>query len=388
MDWRPYGSCCQRHAADAGVSFCPECRHPLVRCMAFADCGSLVPAIGPCPACVAPLLLIDAGAVVQSQAGERLAVPLILKNGSPAQRPIWVKRIARLDTGRAEPVALTWEQIDAGAERRFTVDTPPLEAGGTYALRMAIVVASRHLGLEEEYAFSAGTTIRVSTPRSHSFQQVINVDGSSSQGGGVATAGAVNAPVKIDFGDAGAGAALRDRMPLPLDRAEKYELEQGVRGYRAQGVRTPRLVTFAFQGFRAGECPPPGATLAARGTLAFGRNSRVVAAGTDAVANDVCLRAYDARTGHVDEPATMAISRHHFDLVVVNDRVCVLARTTRGLQVNTRNLVAGELVPLQPGDTIVPIPGRPEKLTLQVTFGTSIGSVDRVDVIRTAAAGA
>ena len=128
--------------------------------MAFADCGSLVPAIGPCPACVAPLLLIDAGAVVQSQAGERLAVPLILKNGSPAQRPIWVKRIARLDTGRAEPVALTWEQIDAGAERRFTVDTPPLEAGGTYALRMAIVVASRHLGLEEEYAFSAGTTIR------------------------------------------------------------------------------------------------------------------------------------------------------------------------------------------------------------------------------------
>lgn len=385
MDWRPYRSCCQKHAADPGVSFCPDCRHPLLRCMAFADCGSLVPATGPCPACVAPVLMIDAGAVVQSKAGERLAVPLILKNASTAQRPIWVKRIARLDGGHAEPIALTWEQIDAGAERRFTVDTPPLEAGGTYALRVVLVVGSRHRRLEEEYAFASGTTIRVSSQRSLSFQQNIHVEAASAQAGGVGTGGAVNAPVKVDFGDDGAGAALSDRMPMPLDRAEKYELEQSVRGYRDEGVRVARTVAFAFQGFRDADRPPDGATLTAQGTLAFGRNSRTAGPAAGTAPNDVCVRADDARTGEVDEPATMAISRHHFDLVVVNDRLCLLARTTRGLQVNEQTLAAGALVALAPGDRIVPIAGRPDKLSLQVDFSTSIGSVDRIDVRRTPA---
>lgn len=385
MDWRPYGSCCQKHAADPGVSFCPECRHPLVRCMAFADCGSLVPAAGPCPACVAPVVMIDAGAIVQSKAGERLAVPFILRNASVAQRPIWVTRVARLDGSHVEPIALTWEQIDAGAERRFTVDTPPLEAGGTYALHIVLVVASRHRGVEEEYAFAAGTTIRVSSQRSLSFQQNIHVEAASAHGGGVGTGGAVNAPVKVDFGDEGAGQALRDRMPLPLDRAEKYELEQGLRGYRDDRLRVARNVTFTFHGFRGADRPSDGSPLASRGTLAFGRNSRAPGAGADAAPNDVCLRAYDARTGAVDEPATMAISRHHFDLVVVNDRVCLLARTTRGLQVNEQTLTAGELVPLAAGDRIVPIAGRPDKLSLQIEFSTSIGSVDRIDVRRTPA---
>lgn len=85
----------------------------------------------------------------------------------------------------------------------------------------------------------------------------------------------------------------------------------------------------------------------------------------------------------VDEAATLAISRHHFDLVVVNDRVCVLARTTRGLQVNAQDLVAGQVLPLTSGDRIVPIPGRPDKLCLHVELRSSIGMVDAVHVRRT-----
>lgn len=350
--------------------------------MAVAECRSLVSPAGPCPVCVAPQLFVDAGAVVQSKAGERLAVPLILRNQSPAGRPIWVKRIARLDGARADTVPLTWEQIEAGAERRVTVETPPLDAGGTHALRVVVVVASRHRGLEEEYAFTAGTTLQVTSQQAHSFNPVFTIEGGAAQAGGVANGSVVSNRFDVDFGDAGAVATLRERLPLPLDRAERYELEEGLRGYRDSGARAHRLVAFSFQGFHPAECPPEGVTLTDRGLLAFGRNSRVTGRDGQTPPNDVCLRAYDARPGMVDEAATLAISRHHFDLMVVNDRVCVLARTTRGLQVNAQDLVAGQLVPLTSGDRIVPIPGRPDKLCLHVELRSSVGMVDTVQVRR------
>lgn len=98
--------------------------------------------------------------------------------------------------------------------------------------------------------------------------------------------------------------------------------------------------------------------------------------------NDVCLRVYDAQGG-VDEPGTMAISRHHFDLLVLNDRLCVHTRSTRGLELNGKTLESGEVAVLAPGDRLVPIPGRPDKLVLEFDFSSSFGWVDRVDVSRT-----
>jgi hypothetical protein len=116
--------------------------------------------------------------------------------------------------------------------------------------------------------------------------------------------------------------------------------------------------------------------------MLFGRNSRTADVTANAVPNDVCLRAFDARTKAVDEPATMAISRHHFELVVVNDRLCVHARATGGMQVNAKDLAPGEVMPIVPGDRIVPIPGHGDKLTLRVGFTTAIGVVERIDVSR------
>ena len=100
-------------------------------------------------------------------------------------------------------------------------------------------------------------------------------------------------------------------------------------------------------------------------------------------ANDVCLRAFDTRTKKLDEPATMAISRHHFDFVVVNDRLAVQVRASGGMQVNGETLTAGQVFPLAPGDRIIPIPGRGDKLTLRVAFTNGIGVVNRIDVSRT-----
>jgi hypothetical protein len=381
MDWRPYGSCCQRYAREADTTFCPDCGHTLVRCMAFAECGALVSASGPCPACVAPALMIDAGATVRSKAGERLSVPFVLRNTSPAGRALWVKHLARRDGHGDEPLALTWEHVEAGTERRFSVNTPPLESGGTHELGLVAVLATRYRGVEEEYAFTASVLVTVSAQKGpHTIQQTTIVHGAQSSGG-VATAGAVNAPLNIQLGDDSAIATLKDRTPVPLERAERYELEHDVRGYRREELRVPRDVAVGFAGFRPVECPPGVTTLGPRGRLSLGRNART-ASGTDGVRNDVSLRVYD-RAGATDEPASLAISRHHFDLVVVNERLCVHVRTTRGMQLNGRDLAPGDVAVVAPGDRITPVAAG--TLSLDVAFTSSLDGVERVDVRRTPA---
>jgi hypothetical protein len=335
VDWQPYGACCHRLATDEEAGFCPDCGHPFLRCMAFAECRSLVTPTQACPVCVAPALMIDAGAVVQSKTGERVSVPLILRNGSPAARPIWVKRIVKWGGRVDEPVALTWEQIEPGAERHFALDTPPLAEGGTHTVRVILVIGSRHKGLEEEYAFAAGMSITVSGQDTQQIVQNINLSGAQFQTGGM-----VHTQLNTRAEQGKTPAALHDRTLLSLERAEKYEIENGIRGYRKEGLRVPRHVEFSFSGFRSTDSPPNGATLIAGGRLACGRNSRTPDPSANAMPSDLCLRAYDARGGAVDQPATLAISRHHFDLVVVNDRLCVHARSTRGMELNGEALAS------------------------------------------------
>lgn len=380
MDWQPYRACCPQYASDAESRFCPDCAHPFMRCMAFAECKSLVTPTEACPVCVAPELLIDAGAVVQSKTGERLSVPLILRNGSPAARPIWVKRIVKRDAGVDEPVALTWEHIEPGAGRHFTLDTLPLAEGGTHTVRVIVVIASRYKGLEEEYAFAARVPITVSGQDTQQVIQNINLSGAQ-----FGTGGLLNVQGRTQETPGTTPGVLRDSTLLSLERAEKYEIQNGVRGYREENLRVPRHVEFSFSGFRSSDSPPNGTTLLLGGRLACGRNSRTPDPSANAIPSDLCLRAYDRRTGAVDEPATLAISRHHFDLVVVNDRLCVQARSTHGMELNGEAMASGEVAPLAPGDRLSPIPGHPDKLTLQINFSASIGSVDRIDISRTPA---
>lgn len=376
MEWQPYRPCCHRYAAETDAAFCPECGHPFLRCMAFVECKSLVTPTQACPVCVAPVLMIDAGAVVQSKTGERLSVPLILRNNSTGGRSIFVKQIMKLDTA-SEPVALTWEAIDAQSERHFTIETPPKSEGGTHALRMLFVIASRYRGLEETYAFTGGTTISVSGQESQQIVQNINLAGAQFQTGGM-----VHTALNTKDRGASAPTALADRQVLPLERAERFELEQGIRGYHDKGLRVPRNVEFSFTHFKPAEVPPDGSTMMMTGRFTVGRNSRNPSAGANAEPNDICLRVY-GRDGEVDEPATLAISRHHFDLVVVNERLCVHARTTHGMELSGAELASGVVSPIKPGERLVPIPGRPDKVTLQVNFTSSHGSVDRITVSRT-----
>lgn len=382
MDWSPYNACCGPAARNlpADVGFCPECGHALMRCAAFSECRTLVSPTQPCTSCLDPVLMIDAGAVVSAKAGERMSVPLIIFNRSAAGRPLWVKRIARRDGRAEEQLSIPWEQIDARTERRFSLDTLPMAEGGTYTLNMILVLATRYKSVEEEYAFAAG--ISVSVAASTAGPSVVNFTVSGESGGHGAGHNVI-ANIQRDRASEMASAALGDRRMVPLERAERYEIEQGIRGYRKEAIRVLRQVEFTFQGFRDDDVPPRGSALLPRGRLLFGRNSRQPDAAANAAANDVCLRAWDARAQRPDEAATMALSRHHFELIVVNDRLCVQARASKGMQVNNDSVTSGEIVPIGPGDRIVPIPGRGDKLTVRVGFSNGIGVVDRIDVSRT-----
>jgi hypothetical protein len=154
-----------------------------------------------------------------------------------------------------------------------------------------------------------------------------------------------------------------------------------VRGYQAEHARIPRNVQLAFSGFKSTDIPPNGDSLAQRGRLVCGRNSRTTGSG----ATDVCLRAYNTSTGEYDEPATMALSRRHFDVIVANDRMYVQALAASGIEVNGEALATNGLAEIKTGDKLVPIPGHPEKLTLQLAFAKSRSSIDRITLSRTPA---
>lgn len=376
MEWKTPKPCCAQFAREGDVAFCPECGQPLVRCMAFAECGGLVGPGDYCRSCVSPQLAIAAGAVVHSKKGERIAIPLVLLNASPSGRPFWVTRLVKREGGSDYPVGMTWERVDAGRERHFTLDTAPLAEGGTHNFGIVMVIASRFKGLEESYAFATDILVTVSGQDAQQINQTINFSGAHFETGGL-----VNTSLKTnDTRDAGPG-GLKDRLPLPFDRQDRYELDHEIRGYRHPPLVVPRNAEFAFTGFAAEDVPPGGLLSQLTGRISCGRSSRVPDPTGAGITNDVALRVYD-RKGAVEEPATLAISRHHFDLVVVNDRLCVHARTSQGLEVNGELIASGSVTPLRPGDRLIPIPGRADKMALQFNFAPSTGTAERVHVRR------
>jgi hypothetical protein len=343
-----------------------------MRCVGFADCGKLVTPGQPCGTCVAPRLFIKPGAVVGAKAGHVTSLPIILANESPAGRPLWVKRIARVDGNGESLLSIPFDRVDAQSENEFLLDTTL--KGGAYTLSMRLVLATRYKNVEEEYAFAAGVAVSATDGPNIN----LHVAGDTSGSG----AGGHNVNVNAGTFDRDTRTVISSRTALPLQRAERYEVEQGIRGYRHDGLRVLRTVDFAFSGFRPEDTPGEEAAMLARGRLLVGRNSRPpVPAGT--TANDVCLRVFDARTKKPDEAATMAISRHHFDFVAVNDQLAIQVRASGGMQVNDKELAAGELYPVAHGDRIIPIPGRGDKLTLRVAFTNGIDVVNRIVITRT-----
>jgi hypothetical protein len=55
------------------------------------------------------------------------------------------------------------------------------------------------------------------------------------------------------------------------------------------------------------------------------------------------------------------------------------------MELNREVIASGAVSPLTPKDRIVPIPGRPDKLTLNVSFSSSGDTVEQIQVRRTPA---
>jgi hypothetical protein len=350
--------------------------------MAFQECMSLVTPHDPCPMCIAPRLFLERGAVVSCNRGDRLSIPLVFRNGSTVQRPLRVESIVGF-AGRGEaPVALAWEHVEAQAERSFNIDTAPFEQAGLHAVGIVITMATRYKGREERYAFAAHVKIAVGAPEHTEIVQNFNLAGAQ-----LGTGTLINAAPQQRASARGESAPLGEREALALERAERYEMEKGIRGYAGPNLRVLRTMGFTFHGFPPDDRPADRATIGQGGAFACGRSGRRYDAEKNPLPNDLSLRPYK-RSGELDEAAAMFISRHHFDFVVLNDRLCIQARGGNGLQVGSRKLANGEIAVVEDGDRIFPMPGHPDKLSLRVRFVTSLGNVDTAEITRVPAVAA
>jgi hypothetical protein len=367
-----YAPCCRATAADPDAVFCPECGRALLRCPT-PGCGGLLTPLGHCTACFNLSLSLEPSAVLRSRAGECASLPFVLANRGAG--PVSIKTVLRETAGLApETVPLPWERLDPGKSRAFTVTAGPFSHGGITSVRLTFVAAVDAGACEEVYAFSGEVAIDVEAAAPTQVYQHVQIQ-------------------DVDFGTGGmvaanphlSGESRRDRhqdevgvrTDVPLERAERHELQQGYRGYKTLGVRIPRDVVCQFAGFPAADRPPDG-PLAARPVVRCGRNGRPRGGAGDADSSDLCLRVYQPATGQLDRDASKAISGRVCEFVLCCQRLSVRSIGRHGLQVNGVNLPAGDTRTVDPGDTFaVPsLPGR--TLAIRTAFTVTGGLVTHV----------
>lgn len=371
-----YAPCCRTAAADAEVVFCPECGRALLRCPT-PGCGGLLTPLGHCAACLSLRLSLEPAAVLRSRAGECASLPFVLANaGSVA---VSIKNVLRDAAGLPpEAVPLPWERLDPGRSRALTVTAGPFAHGGITSLRLTFVVAIESGAFEELYAFAGEVSIDVEAAApTQVFQHVQIQDVDFGTGGMVAAnphlSGEGRRDRQLD--------ALGVRTDVVLERAERYELQQGLRGYQALGARIPRDVVFQFAGFPSADRPPDG-VLVARPVIRCGRNGRPRGGAGDGDANDLCLRVYHAG-GELDREASTAISGRACEFALCGHRLAARSVGRHGLQVNGELLSAGKVRVVEPGDefAVPSLPGR--SATFRAAFTVAGGLVTHVKFEKT-----
>ena len=380
MEWQRYQECCHRNALDLTATFCDECGATLLRCVAYAECYSLVEPLTPCKVCVSTELYVDRGAVTNASVGDRLSIPLVLKNTSKIERPIWVaKALVRSGDEEFRPLDLPWERLGSGEERAFFVETGALEAGGTGVIEIEMAFGTRYKGYEEQYLYGGAVRFSSDTPKDNQITQNINLSGAQFGTGGLVN---TSMPVTGGISDATSQKGSDDRIPVPFERYERHEIEFGVRGYAETGNRIPRTVRFRFNGFPSSQAPADIA-IGSRGVLVFGRNSRTFHEERNRDPSDVVLRIVDPRTGETDREASYGISRRHFDLLILNNRLCIHVRSSNGVLVNGERVSTSSLATLKDDDVIAPIAGRPDAIALRIAIvGRPDGLVETIAIDR------
>jgi len=364
--------CCYRAALDRDAGYCGDCGEPIIRCMAFEECGGLLDRHGCCPVCVAMEVHLDTAAMRGVQMGGVLSLPLVLSNTSTIGRPLFVSEVrVRRGGGDYTPVPLAWEKLEPGGASRLGVPTGVLGEAGVHQFDFLIVVGYRYRWREECFAFETSVTAEVSAPKTAAVvNQTIQIDGDMAPGFTFYN------PTRVDASQPEKWDEASGPMPLTLQRAERYERETGLRGLDGE-LAIPRTTRFAWRGFDTQEVPAEGPILSQDASLNVGRSRARQANGP----NDVRLLVRGA-DGAIDEKWSTQISRHHFDLYIENDRLVLRVESPNGLRVNGDAYGRGKTVALRDGDTISPLVKRPDAMVLAVAIDAHFGTAETITIQR------
>ncbi|MEM5518346.1 FHA domain-containing protein [Henriciella sp. AS95] len=365
-------ACCSRSAEISDAGFCGECGEPLIRCMAFQECHSVLDSTGKCPVCVRPELSLDAGAASTVREGGKLALPLIIRNGSHVGRPLFVTGLwTKEDDSHWTEIPLDFERLDPEAAANVGIRTGVLDHAGIHRIDVRIAIATRYQWREEAFVLTSSIVFPVESKDPDG--PVTNITLTADQIGAGTT---IYNPTRIEQ-DRSRGIETNTRaIPLKTQRADKVETDSGLRGYD-DGKVVPRWVSFAWKGFAEEDHPEEGIILDAAGLLYLGRN----AVGRAEDGNDARL-VVNARDGSVSK-LTGSISRQHFSFYTESGRLCLRVDSQFGLRVNGDAYGRTKTVTLHDGDVISPLRTHPDALKIKVTFEAERDNVTRIVLNRT-----
>ena len=369
---RTRDQCCYASAVDLGATFCGVCGKPLLRCMAFEECGGLVDDVGLCPVCVAPHVQLTPGAMMSAQVGGEVALPFDLANLSSVGRPLFVTGLwSREGRGDWRKERLDWERLDAGTRAAAAVTAASIERAGSHKIDIMVTVSTRWRWRQESWAFATSVLLTVNDDDGKAGGPVVQISGENIGHGNL-----INISGQVG-GDRGEDRRTTDAIDLPMQRLDVAERDLGLRGLDTD-LRVPRGTPVKFAGFAKGDVPPGGARpiVTSNGLLAFGR-ARTSGDG----AGDVRLAASGAG-GTLDEDLSRMISRRHFELYIENDRLVLRVTGSNGVRVNGNAYGADKCVVLQDGDRIAPIVDKPDALWLDVRFSCELDRVSAITLTR------
>lgn len=368
--------CVRRAAASPDAMVCGECGSPILRCIAYKECGGLLDESGLCDVCVSPALLLESGARSDGKAGGALVLPLTFRNDSLIRRPLRVDEVWVGEAGgELRKQRIDWEELKAGEAKSLWVQTGELKRQGAQLFEITFTVASHYGRRHEAFAFKAALELRVDAGGGVVINQTINAGGDNRTGAGDAFL------INIDTGASGDQQDARTRASqLNLVHADRFEKEQGVRGYKEgqlAGARVVRNARVTFKGFGKGEAPDPKPINTPDSLIVLGRHLFRSNGGE----TDVRLLIHDAQ-GAVDEPVSREISRRHIELFLQNGRLCMNVAGGAGVMLNNDKLPQDTIEILKTGDIIKVLPGRPDAIALQVRMRADGGEVREITLTR------
>lgn len=321
---------------------------------------------------MAPELKIDRAGVREAKVGGALSLPLVLRNGARVGRPLFLKGLwTREAGGEWQPVEVSWERLEPGQSAPLYVRAAAFDQAGVHGLEIMLALATRWRWREEVTSFHSALSLTVEGDAGLTVQQNISYAADAPQ-----TGATIYAPIKVTSEGADRPRAAGEARPLILTRAERLEREFGLVGY-GDGTTVSRAVRLCWRGFDEGHAPADGPLVAPGGLMSLGRARARIQGGT----GDVRLVA-STRDGKLDEPASLGISRRHFELCVENARLVLRVESDRGAWINGQHVPRGSSTPLRDGDRFSPIAKDRGRIAVTASFETHHGVVETITFSR------